>query len=843
MMAAYNDELLELRDDALSLLLLLTLGGLLALFVSSLLVVVINRSPWQPWPYLLVLSSIIAGDYLRRRRLIVPGALVYIAGLISGPIYLLWSNGSETLPFMVLIIPVIVSGMLLSGTTTFWVAGLISVLVSGISIAAHPQLTLESLEQTLALVALPCGLYLFVAVIMYTNANTILSMIGNAIDSQRKDAHRAELFYKQQEQLRKALFELEMVNNQLNEMNMELSEARRVAETANRMKTQFLANISHELRTPLHIILGVSEASLMVPNSYGATLPAALRRDFGHVHQSAEHLSRLIDDLLDLSRAEIDALDLFPETLDPSVFLQQTFQSLADRVGANSPVVWQSQLPQRLPLIQADSVRLRQIVLNLLSNAAKFTSRGSISLAADVVPPYLHIWVADTGCGIPLELQEHIFEPFVTGVQNNGQRSGVGLGLSITRRLVELHQGVLTLESKPEQGTTVHLYLPLPNVDGQAAVLPQGQPPVYLLLSARNQIAAEISALSRRRNVPLKRIDGPHSLASVLHNHAPIGLIWDLGQIRSEDWQVIEAVRRHPQLSLIPLLLYRQQQEPLPDLAQGITNVMVKPISEKALIASVQAVHPANEEGVILVVDDDSRARELYQRVLASALPRCEVQLAENGAVALALLQQTVPRFVILDLMMPEVDGFTLLSAIRANPATRQTPVLVLSGRMLSREDILQLDYAKVTVHSKGTLSPSELTTQLHTLLAGQHPLAQQTSSLVKRAISYMHEHYQHPFNRQELAAEIGVNERYLTKIFHDELGFSPRDYLARLRIIQAKRLLRSSDTSISDIALAVGFDDPSYFGRVFRLLTGFTPKAYREQAPPNDAILSEQVL
>ncbi|RPJ19450.1 MAG: GAF domain-containing protein, partial [Chloroflexi bacterium] len=262
--------------------------------------------------------------------------------------------------------------------------------------------------------------------------------------------------------LRQELIGLQSLADQLGiairnaELYEEAVRARAVAERADQLKTRLLANVGHELRAPLNVILGYSQSALMRPNTYGIELPDGMRRDIGYIFRSCEHLTRLINDLLDLSRAEINQLDLFPETIPTRAFLEEVFQNIANT--SPGEVAWQLCLPDRLPVIQADPVRLRQILLNLLSNAGKFTISGQIVLGASVDPPHLHLWVQDTGLGIAVELRERIFEPFVT-VERLGHRSeGIGLGLSITRRLVALHGGIMSLESQVGQGSTFHVY-------------------------------------------------------------------------------------------------------------------------------------------------------------------------------------------------------------------------------------------------------------------------------------------------------------------------------------------------------------------------------------------------
>jgi YesN/AraC family two-component response regulator len=188
---------------------------------------------------------------------------------------------------------------------------------------------------------------------------------------------------------------------------------------------------------------------------------------------------------------------------------------------------------------------------------------------------------------------------------------------------------------------------------------------------------------------------------------------------------------------------------------------------------------------------------------------------------------------VLLDLMMPDVDGFAVLNYMRGREHLRLVPVIILSGRTLSYEDIKRIDHPFVTFQSKDILSWDEIATALRAAVAGGDQLAQPTSLLVKRAIAYIQQHHMRDLSRQEIAEAIGVSKNYITQIFHQELGISLWDYLTRYRIKRAKELLRGTDESIATIAEQVGFDDASYFGRVFRKQAGCSPQAYREHQTP----------
>jgi YesN/AraC family two-component response regulator len=230
----------------------------------------------------------------------------------------------------------------------------------------------------------------------------------------------------------------------------------------------------------------------------------------------------------------------------------------------------------------------------------------------------------------------------------------------------------------------------------------------------------------------------------------------------------------------------------------------------------------------ILIVDDDPEACSLYERWITEALPGRRIIRTENGAAALAILEQETPSIVLLDLIMSGTDGFAVLERMRANPRTSRIPVLVLSGKLLTYEDIRRLDYSLVTFQTKGLLSEDESARLLLRALSGEQALPQPTSALVKHALAYLHQNFTNPLTRQEIAEAVGVSKNYLSEIFRQEIGISPWDCLARFRIQKAKELFITSSDSIASIANQVGFDDAAYFSRVFHKLAGVSPQKYR---------------
>jgi signal transduction histidine kinase/AraC-like DNA-binding protein/CheY-like chemotaxis protein len=677
--------------------------------------------------------------------------------------------------------------------------------------------------------------------------STHLIIPRNFLPKNRRFSLVVEPLYFQDKSLGYVVFEIgphdgniyELLRNNLSSalqgamLFQEIQQARLDAEKADRIKTRLLANVSHELRTPLNIIMGYTQNALQTPNKYGEVLPASVLNDIHQIQSNAEHQLRVINDLLDLSRAEIDELDLSLELLDPYQLIAQAFHSLADQ-SASPDIQWKLDLPERLPQIRADALRLRQIFLNLLSNARKYTERGEIRLGAEIAPPQVHFWVTDTGLGIDPEQQERIFEPFVTVGDNRRIAGGIGLGLSITRHLVALHGGTMKLDSQPGQGSTFHIYLPLPALDQTKSIWPMKQDhlsSVLLLISSRAEPTREIVEMCRRQKLEIFQLRNGEDLETALSQTKPVALAWDLSSTQPSDWTLVRRLRHYPNLSQIPFILYGQLAEQT--LTQvGMTGFVVKSSNTKTLLDTMIAMSPAQETGQVLIVDDDSQVRESHKGLVEEGLPGYPVRLAENGEAALAAMEKEVPALVLLDLVMPNLSGADVLDRMRANANLRNVPVIILSNKMLSLEDVKRIEsHTHVTLQTKGIWSDSETISALNRAIFGTDSLPAHTSGLVKQAIAYLHQNYTRSISRWEIAEAVGVSEDYLSRVFNRELNISPWDYLNRYRVLQSKHLLFHTTESVGVIARQVGFKDQAYFSRVFHKVTGMSPQAFRETA------------
>lgn len=589
----------------------------------------------------------------------------------------------------------------------------------------------------------------------------------------------------------------------------EASHARQVAEKADQIKTRLLANVSHELRTPLTQILGHVQTA-------GEGTGAA--RELDHIRSSAEHQLRLINDLLDLSRAEIDELDLARVVLDPAALLAEVFEGYDPGTRREGRVEWKLSVGDRLPLIQADPLRLKQVFLNLLSNAAKFTAQGTIELGARTEPPHLHFWVRDTGPGISPDLKDRIFQPFVTG--DHGETGGIGLGLSITRHLVALHFGTLEMETADGRGTTFHVRIPLPNLEDSVVPHHGERQNLIVLLSRREGLPPDLEDWANREGLEVLLLGKEGAEVPNLEGLRPRCLCWDLTGAQPRDWALIRQLRHHPGLYQAPFLLYGDR---------SLTGLVDKANTGPSLKLAIEASCPPGGTKPVYVIDDEEDSRQAVVRVIEANMPGYPIRTFADGETAWISLADEVPGLVILDFSMPGWDGAEVLDRIRADARLRLVPVLLLSHKVFTPEDIKRIEkHTQVTLQSKGIWDDQETGDVVLRLLSGADTPPVHTSALVKRALAYMARHYQQALSRWQVAEAVNVSEDYLSRVFSRELGLSPWDFLNRYRIHQACRLLVGTNESIRTIALQVGFNDQAYFSRVFRKALLCTPQEYR---------------
>jgi signal transduction histidine kinase/DNA-binding response OmpR family regulator len=609
-------------------------------------------------------------------------------------------------------------------------------------------------------------------------------------------------------------------------------EGRRLAEEANLLKSRFLATVSHELRTPLSLIVGASE--MIARENDAGELPPNLVQDAESIRTSAQHLARLIGDVLDLASSQAGELRLVSEHLPMTEVLERA-AALGAPMAREKGLRWRADIPPRLPFVLGDRTRLQQVVLNLVSNAVKFTEHGQISLWAELSKDEVLVAVTDSGMGIPLAEQEVIFDEFRRSERTASRGyGGMGLGLAISRRIVELHGGKIGVISTGADGagSTFYFTLPIAEWPEEADARPDSRLDTVLLLTERAGRAEMLAQHLRSRGFQVETLvvfEGEDWLAQVVAA-PPAAVVLDHEPATEGGWRTMQALKLNPGTSDVPVLFYSLFEGQNAGAMLAL-DYLPKPMGGRDLSAALQRQgidFDARSSKTILIVDDEPGMVALHSRMVEASVPNCRILTAENGLQALAVMQQNRPDLVLLDLMMPEMDGFTVLQMMREAESTRSTPVIVLTAQLLTQADVARLQNGVTAVLGKGLFTAAEVMSQVELALTRSKRLGNEGQRLARAVMAYLHERFAEAIDREELARHFAVNERYLTRCFHQEMGIPPIAYLNRYRIRRACALLEAGSMNITDVALSTGFSDSAYFARVFQREMGVTPSAYR---------------
>lgn len=607
-----------------------------------------------------------------------------------------------------------------------------------------------------------------------------------------------------------------------------VEEAREKAVQADRIKSRLLSNVTHELRAPVDMTLRAA-ARLLSDKTIGDD---GAREEYERIRASAEHQKRLVDDLLDLSRAEIDELDLSLEPLDPGPILRECFDFFASQ--SSPKVSWRLNLPGRMPLIVADGFRFKQILMNILGNAAKFTASGSVTLSAEIAPPELHIRVADTGPGIPKETLPFIFEPFVSIGPERGlgaDRRGVGLGLSIARHLADLHSGSLKADSRYGAGSVFTLILPLPSGVAIGAgsgeigeKKPTGDRGLILLVSSSGRIAREIAALAAARGLRIHRVGPDAADGGTIPKGASVAAIaWDSQTTNGDDRALFRRLRRNPAYASLPLIVLG---------GNGGASALVDKLRSSDIAGALALFDPSDigNEAPILAADDDAEALKSLRSILADAFPGARIATARDGEEALSLIRSIKPRLVVLDLSMPGLTGIEVVKRMRSDESLYAIPAILITSKVITLDEVREIEGSgRVIMRNKGVFSPEEAAREAILAASGDSMLPAGTSAIVKKAVAFLNAHFSSQLTRWQVAQSVNASEDYLSRVFRKELGLTPWEYLTRLRVQRAKERLMSGNESVALVGVKVGFPDPAYFSRVFKKATGVSPQSFRE--------------
>jgi signal transduction histidine kinase/CheY-like chemotaxis protein len=559
-------------------------------------------------------------------------------------------------------------------------------------------------------------------------------------DEYFKRAHRfLEEAQEHRAKLERALDDLAHANRQLLLMNERVTALRLIAEEAQKAKTRFVARVSHEFRTPLNMIIGLVDLMVESPEMYDVTLSPRMREDLKTVHRNCEHLAEMVNDVLDLTRIEADRMVLHKERVD----IRSVMESATDVVRpllTGKHLALHISIPDDLPEVYCDRTRIEQVILNLMSNAARYTEAGGISVAVARQNQHVLVSVKDTGPGIPPEDVERIFEPFCQGTSDLWRdKGGSGLGLSISKQFVELHGGRMWVESELGKGTTFSFDLPI-----SAPIAPiirpghriredwiwyqhQSKPELpESHFSARFVTCDEMGNLSAWLKLYTAEVEIVDTrdigqAITTLQQTPAHAVLLNAATLESA-WPLVQAVTQ--QVSGTPIIGCSVPPGFERARASGALGHLIKPVTRADLKQALKAVgHPVRR---VLVVDDDPGALQLFSSMLRVCDPSLEIATAASGKEALDQLRCALPDLMLLDIVMPEMDGWQVLEAMTRDEEMPKVPTFFVSAqdpsdqpltsgfllatmdRGLSLSQLLRcsLEISKLLLQPEGALDP-----------------------------------------------------------------------------------------------------------------------------------------
>jgi len=519
------------------------------------------------------------------------------------------------------------------------------------------------------------------------------------------------------------------LEHKVRERTAELEVARDQALTATQHKSEFLANMSHELRTPLNAVIGFSE--VLLEKMFGELNPKQ-EEYLGDILGSGRHLLALINDILDLAKIESGHMELDIGTFDLPAVLNSTFMLIRERAKRHSIHV-SLDIDHRLGGVTADERKLKQILLNLLSNAVKFTPEdGAVSLKAVLQDDGVEISVSDTGIGIEPEFQQKIFDEFFQVGGHLKKQEGTGLGLAVTKKFIELHGGRIWVQSAKGQGSTFTFTLPvLPTPEKRSAptvAMPDAHPnanaPLVLVVEDDPAAAKLLSIYLMEAGFSVEvAADGDAGFEKA-KNLRPALITVDILIPKTDGWELLTRLKADQATASIPVVVVSIIDERGRGFSLGAADYLLKPVDREVLVRVIQRVVRSNARDQrgrsVLVIDDDPLILELMEAVLRPE--GFEVLKARDGRHGLQIARERNPDLVVLDLLMPEMNGFEVVDEMHGCPETAAIPIVVLTNKSLSCEEKDRLNGRIIAIRQKGEFHREDFVAQVRSLLKPEEP-------------------------------------------------------------------------------------------------------------------------
>jgi len=508
----------------------------------------------------------------------------------------------------------------------------------------------------------------------------------------------------------------------------EIEDQSRQLEVANRYKSEFLANMSHELRTPLNAIIGYSEMLQEEAEDVGQE---AFVPDLQKIHGAGKHLMSLINNILDLSKIEAGKMDFYLEDFEIVPMIQEIVTTIKPLVEKNANTL-ELHAPDNLGAMHADLTKVRQTLFNLLSNACKFTERGAIILGVNRErvdgEDWISFRVSDTGIGMSPEQTSRLFQSFTQADASTTRKyGGTGLGLAISQKFCQMMGGDITVESAPGQGSIFTVRVPAEVVESKAAPLPPSEEPASIALQspagAPTVLVIDDDPTVRDLMRRFLSKEGLQMIAATSGEEGirlarelrPAVITLDVLMPGMDGWAVLTALKADPVLSDIPVIMLTIMDEKHMGYALGAADYLTKPINWERLAVLLRRYECARPPCPLLIVEDDAGMREMLRRRLEKE--SWTVIEAENGRVGLERMAESQPELILLDLMMPEMDGFQFLDEVRKHESWKSIPVIVMTAKELTVEDRQRLNGSVEKILQKGAYSREDLMREVVRLL------------------------------------------------------------------------------------------------------------------------------
>jgi signal transduction histidine kinase/CheY-like chemotaxis protein len=512
---------------------------------------------------------------------------------------------------------------------------------------------------------------------------------------------------------------------ELNEVNNELLKANLSLEEASKLKSQFLANMSHELRSPLNSIIGFS--GIMIQGLAGE-LNEEQKKQLGMVYESAKHLLGLINDILDLSKIEAGKIKIYNEDMNIPALIDIVDKMMAP-LATEKGLKLRCEISENTPeIIHNDRNRIKQVLINLLSNSVKFTVSGEIILSCKVTVDKrsVQFTVADSGIGIPADKQQTVFEEF-TQIEtlNNSKPSGTGLGLAISRKMVKMMAGEIWLESQFGIGTEFHFTIPVNKAEeGLSEFSEYSEKKIEIDASRKLILTIDDEEQSQKILDVYLSEAGYQIIQAYNYNEAiefstkyqPFAITLDIVMPGRDGWEIMEELKRNPGTRHIPIICISMLDNRNLSISMGAVEYLVKPVNSKRLLRELEQLKKQYPIKNILIIDDNPADLLLVQEYLAQS-NEFNVVSAQNGKSGIEKIEQRKPDLIILDLMMPEMDGFEVITHLKAEEETKDIPVIIVSAKELDKEELIFLQQRIQGIISKDRFDEKQVLDDILSLI------------------------------------------------------------------------------------------------------------------------------